>query len=282
MSLFRLWYGLIYGALIATVYVFGRANTSDGGIVLFGTVVTIAFLLHLVLWPRLTLQGLKNKNMLFRGLLYGTTQILILKAQANGYTSTAIVGSTMGSVFGVILGRLILKEKIQGIAVASVVLCFIAVFLNPILILQSGFGVLAGLTQGLGFVMARSLMLEKHSIRQSISTGFFVSSVLTLGYLSTYSPLSAFTSIEPLSLLVVLILALVIQYGFFYLYKILDTQRASLLTLSRVPWSIVIEYLFLGAVLTTQQLLSGTLILLGSAFLIFEAKLSSTQTANRK
>ncbi len=271
-TLWKIWYGLFYCGIIAAAYLFVRTHTSDGGIAIFGSMAILVFVIHLMIWPKLTFLGLRDKRMWARGFFYGVTQILVLKAQSSGFTSTAFVSSIMGSVFGVILGRVILKERIQGLAIVGAAFCFIAVFLNPMIILQSYWGLVGGFTQGLSFVLARSLMTEKRSIRQSIATGFFVSAVITVAFLTTTSSPRLLLEVNFHDLIIVTALGIIIQYGFFYLYKMLDTQRASLVALSRLPWAMALERIIYGNALLLPQILSSTLIMIGSAFLLFDAK----------
>lgn len=269
-------YGIIYGGFVAGAYLFVKLHGHDGGLSLFAAITGIAFILHLIVWPRITLQGLVDRKMLFRGLLYGVTQVLIFKAQRNGFTSTALVSSTMGSIFGVILGRTILKERVQGIGLLAVILCFAAVFINPILVIKSYWGVLGGLIQGSGFVLARSLMLNQKSIRQSISTGFAIAFLVALAALNiNHTAPIGFLSIRLFDILVALSILLIVQYGFFYLYKILDSQRASILTLSRLPWAFSLEHIILNSIIPMGQIVSCCLVAGASGVLVLESQKGS-------
>jgi drug/metabolite transporter (DMT)-like permease len=278
-DLFGTSYGILYGAVIAIAYLFVKIRGHDGGLALFAAASSVSFLLHLVISPLRTFRGLLDRQMLFRGLLYGLTQVLIFKAQASGNTSAALVASTMGSVFGVILGRLLLGERIQGIAVLAAALCFAAVLIYAPILLHSYWGMLGGLIQGTGFVLSRSLMVQKKSIPQSISTGFFAASAVSLfALLASGSSLSALqVGID--NLVVTVTIAIVVQYAFFKLYKMMDAQRASLLTLSRIPWAIGLEHLLLGSTIVPTQLFSSALISTGSALLLFDANLQNKKAA---
>ena len=272
-SMWSILYGLFYGGVVAFAYFFIRLRGhNDGGLSLFALTCLVAFLLHVVLWPRQTLRGFADRKMFIRGLLFGITQVLIFKAQSHGHTSTALVASTLGSVFGVLLGRIFLKERIQGFAAVAVVLCMVAVFMNPLLIVRAYWGVLGGFIQGTGFVLARALMLNKKSMRQSISTGLGMGlAVAVVALFVSEHTLPGMGNAKYQDLLITTILLLVIQYGFFQLYKVLDTQRASILTLSRLPWIVAIEALFLGTVIAYQQMISATLIGCAALILVLEA-----------
>jgi drug/metabolite transporter (DMT)-like permease len=274
----RVLYGFAYGGIVASAYLFVRLRGQDGGLGLFSAAAASVFLIHLALWPRLTLRGVLDRKMVLRGLLYGLTQVLIFKAMANGHTSTALVASTMGSVFGVILGRAVLRERIDGLAVVAGAFCFAAVFLNPMLIAQSHWGVLGGLIQGTGFVLARSLMVEKKSRRQSISTGFFVAALVGVVVLSLEGKTGTIFTTGAENLAIGIGIALVVQYAFFHLYKVLDAQRASMLTLSRIPWAFGLEYAIVGTALAGPKILAATLITMGAALLLIDAKLRTLKT----
>lgn len=271
VSSIKILYGLLYGGLVAGIYLFTRLFGHNGGLNLFTLTVAIAFLLHLLVWPRLTLNGLKDRKMLLRGVFYGLTQVLILKAQANGHTSTALVASTMGSVFGVLFGRLLLKEKVTGLALVALPFCVVATLLNPLVILSSYWGVLGGLIQGSGFVLARSLMIEHKGTRESISTGFGVGAIVGAIALAIDRDLASMWAIPSTTLLLTITFVLIIQYAFFYLYKILDSQRASMLLLSRIPWALGLEYTIFGIGIAVSQAISSSLILIGALLLALDA-----------
>lgn len=277
LSIGKIIYGIFYGLVVAAAYLFLKLTTQDGGIASFGGLCFGMFFLHLLVWPKLTVSGLLKPEMLFRGALYGSTQMLIFTAQSRGQSSSALVAATMGSICGVVLGRLILKERIQGYALVAVGFCSIAVFSNPLLVLNSHFGVLGGLTQGLGFVIARSLMLKQQSIRQSISTQFFIAGCITLCVLAFTHRLPSITTISGRNMLILLAFGFVIQYGFFYLYKVLDAQRASLLTLSRLPSSIALEHFVVGLPINGSQLFATANIVIGNIFLLFDASRSASR-----
>lgn len=277
LSLGKIIYGVFFGLIVAGAYLFLKLTTTDGGIASFGALSFCVFFSHLVIWPRRSLSGLLNSEMLFRGLLYGTTQMLIFAAQSKGQSSSALVAATMGSVFGVILGHWLLGERIRGYALAAAGFCFVAVFSNPLLVLRSHFGVLGGFTQGFGFVVARSLMLKKQSIRQSISTQFFVSGCVAVVVLAFTRRMSSIVDVNGQHLLALFAFAIVIQYGFFHLYKILDSQRASLLTLSRLPSSIALEHVIVGTSVTAGQMFAAANIIVGNIFLLFDARRASPE-----
>jgi drug/metabolite transporter (DMT)-like permease len=271
-------YGILYGAVVAIAYLFVKVRGHDGGLALFAAASVSAFLIHLALFPKNTFQGLWDRQMLIRGLLYGGTQVLIFKAQASGNTSAALVASTLGAVFGVILGRLILGERIHGVAMISVFLCFSAVCVYAPLLLHSYWGMLGGLIQGTGFVLSRSLMVQKKSIPQSISTGFFAASVVSVFALLASGSVISALHVGMDNLLITVVIAIVVQYAFFQLYRIMDAQRASLLTLSRIPWAMSLEHALLGSEIGPSQLLSSSLITLGSAILLLDSNLQLKRT----
>ena len=278
---FKILYGFFYGALIAAAYLYVRLNDASGGLGLFAVSAGVCFFLHLVLFPKSIAMGLKNKTAIVRGLLFGTTQVLIFKAQAEGFTTTALVSATMGSVFGVIFGRILLKEKLKGVSVLAAVFCFTAVFIDPSLILKSYWGVIAGLIQGVAWVLVRKLMLEEIPIKEGVSIGFLVASLVSFLGFYAFGWKSSELLFPLRHIVVVVFFALTIQYAFFYLYKLLDSQRASLLTLSRIPWVIGVEGALFGALISTNKVLSAILIMVGTLILILESKLTEYFVLNK-
>ncbi len=282
---FGVFYGVIYGGILTFAYLFVRMHGHDGGLALFAAAAACGWFLHLLIWPKHTLQGLLQPKMLLRGLLFGLTQVFIFKVQKAGLTSAALVSSTMGSVFGVLLGRIYLKEKLKGLSFGALGFSLAAVFINPALILSSYLGVIGGFIQGTGFVLARSLMLEAQSVRQSIATGFFVSVLVAGVALLASGEAVQVLSVLPHDLFVTLLLVLTIQYAFFYLFRVLDAPRASMLTLSRIPWAVCLEWAILGVLAKPTQWAAAGLVGASSVLLILESRkgaLAAAAVACRK
>ena len=264
VSVWKIAYGLAFGAIISVAYLFVKLRGSDGGLDLFCLASVAIFIGHLIIWPKLTLAGIMDWKMMIRGLLYGLTQVLIFKSQAHGSTSTALIAATTGNVFGAILGRLILKEKLYGVALLAATICASAAFTNPNILIVSYWGLIGGFIQGLGFVLARSIMIEKKSIRQSISTGFFFAAAISVAVLLLDQKGMTFLfNVRWNNVAFTVAIAVLVQYGFFYLFKILDSQRASLLALSRIPSAIGIESVLFGRLISVSQGVSAVLILIG-------------------
>ncbi|MGK5090367.1 hypothetical protein WDW86_22710 [Bdellovibrionota bacterium FG-2] len=271
---FGVFYGVFYGGILSFAYLFVRMHGHDGGLTLFAAAAACAWLAHLVVWPKRTIQGLAQPKMLFRGMLFGLTQVFIFKVQKAGLTSAALVSSTMGSVFGVLLGRVYLKEKLKGLSFGALGFSLAAVFINPALILSSYLGVIGGFIQGTGFVLARSLMIEEQSVRQSVATGLFVAAVVSIVALLVGGETSAasFLSLAPTDLLMTMGLLLVVQYAFFCLFRVLDAPRASMLTLSRIPWAVCLEWAILGIIAKPTQWVAACFVAASSALLILESR----------
>lgn len=269
---FKVFYGICYGGFVAGAYLLIRVFGTQGGLNIFALSTAVAFVAHLLLWPRQTVAGLLDHKMVIRGVLYGLTQVLIFKAQAHGQTSAALVASTMGSVFGVILGRFFLGERLRGAALVAAGFCFTACFIDPLIIVKSYWGLAGGLIQGIGFVLARSLMLTGKSPSQSISTGFCLASIVGFVTLFLSGEIASASQINLRNLVFITIVVVLIQYAFFQLYRALDSQRASMLLLSRIPWALALEFLLFGAVIAAAQLASSILIAFGALLLLLEAQ----------
>ena len=80
VSVWKIAYGLAFGAIISVAYLFVKLRGSDGGLDLFCLASVAIFIGHLIIWPKLTLAGIMDWKMMIRGLLYGLTQVLIFKS----------------------------------------------------------------------------------------------------------------------------------------------------------------------------------------------------------
>ena len=282
VSAWRVAYGLAYGGIVAGAYLFARVRGQHGGLDLLAWAGLVIFAAHVIVFPRLALRGVFRPKLVLRGVLYGLTQVLIFTAMSSGNTATALVASTTGSIFGVVLGRLILGERVRGLALAAVFVSTAAVFQDPGLILGAGWGLLGGLIQGLGFVIVRSLMIDRESVRSSISAEFFWAALVSAGALVWVGDAGTLFRVDWQDVAAAVFLAGVIQYAFFHLFKVLDSQRASMLTLSRIPWALAFEGVLLGIVPGTQQITTSGLVLMAAALLVMETRMQGLWFRTRK
>ncbi len=271
MLILNVFFGTCFGAFIAFIYFFVRWRGLDGGLTLFALGAGLVFLGHLVVWPRDTLAGLKDTKILIRAILFGITQVFLLKAQSNGNTSAVLVASTMGSVFGILAGRIFLKEKLEGLAFLAILSTVAAVFLNPILILSSYLGIIGGLIQGSSLALSRHLMIEKKSIRRNISTGYGIATLIAVPILMSSGTAPLLQNISILDVIVTAGIAALVQYFYFFLCKRMDAPRIAILALSRIPWAIAIEYVILRHLPTQNGVVAGALIVLSTVLLIADA-----------
>jgi len=264
-------YGFLYSALVAGAYLFARVfGAGDGGLTLFCTLCWMGFAIHLFVFPKVTLRGLRNRKMLLRGLLYGATQTLLFRAQAHGQTSVALLASVAGVVVGTAGARFWLDEKVTYLNMLAILLCLSAGLFTPQLATQTYWAIAGGLLQGTGFVLSRSLMVQGEMKRESISTGLFYGGLIALGAHAVW-PNPAFSALAPKAIVLGTAIILGVQYGFFILYSMLSTVHASTATLSRIPWSVLLEGVFLGRIAPAAQLASSALVLAGAMIQIFEA-----------
>jgi drug/metabolite transporter (DMT)-like permease len=252
----------------------------EGGVTLFGQATFCLFILHFLFLPKLTIKGISDWKNVLRGFLFGFTQVCLLRAQSDGLTSTVLLVSTMGNVVGMFLGRAFLKEKVSGVSLAASLIAVIGVVVNFSLVFQSRWAVLGGLIQGISSVIVRSLMIKQRSIPESVGSGFLMGSISTLILVKGEADLSKYLHINVISLVVVMALLLVVQYAFFYLYRILDSQRASVLALSRVPFAFTWDCFFLGASISYTALVSGILIATGALLTVYDSIPNRIRTAS--
>lgn len=265
-------YGLAYGGIVACGYLFARVQGTHGGLDLLAWAGGAIFVGHLILFPSVTARGLIRPKLVVRGVLYGLAQVLIFTAQSGGDTSSALVASTSGSIFGMLLGRMFLGERVRGLALAAAVLSVLAVFHQPALVFKSGMGLAGGFVQGIGFVIVRSLMIDRERIRRAIAVEFFWASAVSVAALAILGDAGALVRVAPQAVAAGALLALVIQYAFFHLFRVLDSQRASMLTLSRIPWALALEAVLIGVIPGSGRILAAALVLSASVLLILDSR----------
>ncbi len=110
------------------------------------------------------------------------------------------------------------------------------------------------------------------SIRQAISVGFGMAAWVGMVTLAWSGEVQAISSLHPSDIFIATGVVIFVQYGFFHLFKLLDSQRASLLGLARMPWAAFIEFVVLGVVANQQQLISGSLVMVGSVLLLLDSR----------
>jgi drug/metabolite transporter (DMT)-like permease len=262
--------GFLYGALVAGAYLFIKVAGLKGGLEIFTMGCLVNFAVHAILWPRLVFEGLRDFHMVTRGISFGLTQIFIFKAQYLGQTSAALVAAVFGGVVAVAAGRFILNEKAGRLTMFAIFISFIGFLSDLSMFIKTSWAILGGLFQGGTLVISRRLMVKEKRRRQAIASGFFLGGLVGLIGLGLQRDLPLLLGVTARNALLIATIMLVVQYGYFQIVKMMDTQRSSVLLLSRVPWAFALEAIFLASSVTFSRLVSSACIVLGAAILVIE------------
>lgn len=266
-------FGLSYGGIIASAYIIIKLTGAKGGVNVACVSALVIFLIHLLIWPKLTFQAFGNKKNLLRGITFGLTQIFLFKAQSVAPTSTMLIASIAGALAGSWFGRLILKEHPSWNEVIAMIIAVGGSLIGTHNFLNASiWAALGGLVQGLSGVIARSLMRGNVSRRGSVGTGFFMLSLTTFIVLLINKDLSSISDLKWWGILAAGGAAVISQYAFFQLYKLYSTQKATVFTLLRAPWGVAIESVFLNSGVTALKVLSSIIVFAGAIIAIPKPK----------
>jgi drug/metabolite transporter (DMT)-like permease len=267
MKLSRPLFGLLYGALASGIYlVFGRA-AKDGGISMFAAVCVVLSVIHVVAVPRRIGAALLDWRNWLRGVLFGVTQILLFRSQASGGTTTMMASAVVGTVAGMSLGRWILRERGTAADYIALALGLVGAMLDRQALVATALGAAGGAIQGITSVTVRSLMLNGRNVSGAIGSGFLIGAIVTCPFAGGISRM--FFAPSGIQLGIAVFALFLLQYAYFWIYRLLDTQKAGIVSLSRVPWSMFLESEVLGRTLAGVQVLSSVIILIGAAISLF-------------
>lgn len=266
-------FGLSYGGIIAGTYLIAKLTGAKGGVDVACISSFIVFLVHIIIWPKITAQAFANWKNNLRGFLFGITQIFLFVAQSEAPTSTMLIASIAGALAGAWFGRLILKEHPSWNEVLAMVIAVGGSILGAEgHIGASIWAITGGLIQGFTGITARSLMRDKASKRGSIGSGFFILGVVCLIWLIVTKTVPEPANINIWGVIGVGIAATCSQYAFFHLYKIYNTQKATVFTLLRAPWGVAIESVALNSGVTALKVLSSIIVFAGAIIAIPKPK----------
>lgn len=266
-------FGLSYGGIIAGTYLIAKLTGAKGGIDVACIGAFLIFLVHVIIWPKLTTQAFFNWKNNLRGFLFGITQIFLFIAQSKAPTSTMLIASIAGALAGAWLGKLILKEHPSW----NEVLAMIVAVGGSILgaeghISASIWAITGGFIQGVTGITARALMRNNASKKGSVGSGYLYLGLVTLLWIAITDKSSSILDVSIFGIIVVGIGSVLSQYAFFHLYKIYNTQKATVFTLLRAPWGVAIESVFLNSGVTALKVLSSAIVFLGALVALYRPK----------
>jgi len=268
-------FGLSCGGIIAGAYLIMKLAGAKGGVDVVCISSFIAFLIHMAIWPKLTVSAFYDKRNLLRGLTFGLAQIFLLKAQSVAPTSTMLIASIAGALAGSWLGKILLKEHPSWNEVLAIV-----VAIGGTLIAIDGeiyanvWAIIGGLIQGLTSVLARSLMKSKVSRRGAIGSGFFILAITMLVVLLINKDTGSVMDLKWSGIIAVGGAVALSQYAFFQLYKIYSTQKATVFTLLRAPWGVALERTFVESSVSTVKVISSVVVFIGALIALYRPKQS--------
>lgn len=259
---FRIFIAVAQGCVLALAYVVIKATDISGGLAYFGLSCLLVWLLHLLVFGVAGLNGLFNKALVFRGILFGISQVLFFTALRYASAGEMIIASVTGGVVGLLLGAFILKEKISNKALASAALIIACPIIETDFLHVGFYAILGGIIQGSGVAITRSIMRKDNSApSMTVATGLFYAGLINLFVLVFFQGKYQLSSVSPNELLIFCLILLAVQYGQVLVHKVMDTQRSSIYTLSRIPAAIFLEFIILRTVPTWSKIILGAIIL---------------------
>ncbi len=266
-------FGLSYGGIIASTYLIAKLTGARGGIDVACVSAFAVFLIHIIIWPKLTFSAFTDWRNNLRGFLFGVTQIFLFLAQSTAPTSTMLIASITGALAGAWFGRLILKEHPSWNEILAMIIAVAGTLIGSYDHLSANlWAVIGGLIQGFTGITARSLMKSKVSRRGAVGSGFFMLGTICLLWLLLTKTSSQILNVNIWGVIGVGIAASCSQYAFFQLYKIYSTQKATVFTLLRAPWGVTIESVFLNSGVTALKVLSSIIVFAGAIIAIPKPK----------
>jgi drug/metabolite transporter (DMT)-like permease len=256
--------GMILGFSFFLLKIWGL----NGGLALFGASSLIVFFLFSVPIQKFVWSNLINKQLIWRGFIFGSTQILICESINRGTASGAMSASILGSVAGMACGRLFLNEDITGrarwgsfISVAGSIFCL---FSAP----YSLFACVAGGLIGVNSTLTRSILKDQSNKVIVVMTV----PLLYGGVLMTVFELLRFGSVGfsklSLSPLLWFVICLILaQYLTCVISRSLDSQRTAALTLVRLPTIAALELVTFGKFMPMLQLIGLIFVSIGATWL---------------
>lgn len=272
LSNMQIFIGLMFGFTVGCTYFLFKFLGVLGGLNLFFLASFYLFVLHFLFSPKRTIKSLLNKKLGFRGVLFGLAQILLFSSQKTNSTSSVLVASICGSLTAIIVGRFYLKERSFFKDYLSILFSFLSILLTAFTQAIPYMAIVAGSIQGLSSVLVRSLMNKNEDIFSSMASGFFWASIVTFMPLIKTMSCGDIVNVIPIKIFFSCLLLYCTQFGLFYLYKSIDTQRGSVLALFRIPTVCFLEWIFLGIYVDKIRAFTILLILISASLISLNFK----------
>ena len=141
---------------------------------------------------------------------------------------------------------------------------------------------IAGLLQGGSTLLTRQVMIKKRTIAQTVWVSLVVGSSTAAIYVFFRMGFGSVFDLDPIGILLIAFCALLLQLSVCNIYRMLDTQTAGALTLSRIPFAMGLDFIAFGATISLIQLSSATMIIIGGLVVIFSKNKKSSQKNLKK
>lgn len=263
-----------YGLAVVIGYQLLKSISSDGGILLFAMSSISISIVFLIFKKDYFQEGVLSKVAVSRGLLFGVTQVLLLYSQKSSDVSQVLLAAVVGMISGLLLSIVLLQEKPSKEIIISAVVCCAAVFADQSIFQGNIYAVGGGVLQGLNMVIIRKLNLSKVSFGASLSSGFLFSGVITMSCFAMFD-LGEVPQVDPnlyFSVALVGLLLYLIQLFQFFCLKICDSSTVSVLSLTRIFWSLAVEWVLYLKLPTISRMVSSVIIFAGASLAIRSRK----------
>jgi drug/metabolite transporter (DMT)-like permease len=266
---------LTVGVLLGMSYVLLKSFDIGGGLGVFGVSALLGGTILGLVRPGETKTVLFSGQLIWRGVLFGATQILICEAIQQGSVFASLNASVFGSVVGSIFGWIILKEALEGYKLIALLISLVGAVICIPFQAYSLFGVFSGLLLGTNATLHRSIMKTgRIPTLAAAAIPLMYGGVVMIITSKMRNGVTGFYDYS-LKQVVFAVTLVAIQLLTCQVLKQLDSQRTSILTLMRLPSAAFFEFLVFGSVVSNQQIVGMALIIIGAVVLI---KLHSVRT----
>lgn len=266
---------LFYGVFVSIAYVLYRYLDLKGGLLLFFHSSIISCILLLPLSLSRNIKSLISYHLLTRGCIFSLTQIFIFKAQEYSFSSDVILASITGTISGILLSRVILKEKISFGSILSFTLCVVGVVFYEAPVMAKLFGAISGGLISAVLISSKHVVQKSHKAMQILFASFFWSTIITGLFIFLFEANYQVTSMNIQSTIVATVILISLQLYYILMFKKVSASIVSSLILTRVPAAFLLEFLIYNRNITSHIAIISSLILLAALIPVIEKLLVS-------
>lgn len=259
----------LYGILVSISYITFKYLDFKGGLYIFTSSCFILSIISIALSPKLLIDSIKNKFLNYRGLIFALSHIFIFIAQSKGFTSDIIVSSLSGSILGTFFSFKILNEKITKDLKFSLAFCIIIWLFYPAPILVKILGLITGVLIASLMISSRFAVKEEHKILSILQVSFIYGSIIGLLTIVALFDVNYIKSTPIIHITAGTSILLLMQFYYVFMFKYVEASKASILILSRIPFSYYFEFLVFNRVVPLLTLTLGLLTLVISLIPFF-------------